>query len=166
MSLEVMAINGAHALRDLGQALYMGPMLAFTAILFGVRVAPYVRTEDAVRVYRAWGPGFGFSLGAWVLGMLATRYLETGAFTWPLGSTAQILDTAGWLAFFLLWANNCRLEVWTLDPVRKLDKTDEGVVDRPAYEAAVRRLMGVMGLQSGLLVLSWVLWRVAAAMAA
>lgn len=164
MSLEEIALHLAHGLRDLGQVLYMGPMLAFTLLLAGSRLVTTTRLEDVVRVYRTWGPGLGLSLGAWVLGLLVTRWLETGGFTWPLGTLPEQLDTAGWVAFFFLWANNCRLEVWTLDPLRKLDKAGEGIADPAAYRAAAGRLVRVMALQSTLLLLAWGLWGAARAL--
>ncbi len=165
MSVEEIALHVAHALRDVGQVLYAGPMVAFTLILVGHRIVPYVRTEDVVRVYRTWGPGFGFSLGAWVFGLLGTRYLDQGEFTWPFGTTAEILDSVGWILFFLMWANNCRLEVWTMDPVRKADKDGEGIVDRGRFDAAVANMRTVLLTQCILLVGAVSLWTIGAALA-
>jgi hypothetical protein len=78
-------------------------------------------------------------MGGLVLGALAVHYLKAGRFAWSWSDGAHQLDLAAWLVFFVVWANNCRVEVWTLDPLRKLDK-DGQISDRARYEAEARGL--------------------------
>ena len=132
-------------LRDLGFVMYGGSIFAFTTLIALAQrdVIPYVRLEEAVRVYRAWGPGLGLSMGAIVFGALAHHFLTTGGFTWPLSAAS----TPAWAIFFCAWVSNLRLEVWTLDPVRKLDD-GQGITDRSAYETAVRWLVAHLASQT------------------
>lgn len=124
--------TAATILRDLGFLLYGGPLVAFTIlVLFAGRLTGD-RPWRLVRTYQAWGPGLGVSLGVTVLGALTMHWLEHGAFRWTWATPAEAWSTAAWVAFFLVWVSNLRLEVWTLEPLRKLDR--DGVVsDEDAY---------------------------------
>lgn len=145
-------------LRDLGFVTYGGSLFAFTALIALARLGtiPYVRLEDAVRVYRAWGPGLGLSMGAMVLGGLVHHYLTSGSFSWPLHAAS----TPAWAVFFCAWVSNLRLEVWTLEPVRKLDG-EQGITDQTAFDAAVQWLVTHMGLQTVLVFASLTLFMLA-----
>lgn len=140
----------ARAAHDLGMLLYAGPMLAFT-ILIGLSTrAPRLRQAEIVRTYRAWGAGFGLGMGAWVLGLVVSHYIDMGGFRWPLDTVDGQLVAARHLVFLVLWAFNVRLEVWTLEPLRRLDG-EGGIKDASAYAAAARRLNREQVLQSTLL---------------
>ena len=134
-------LTAARLLQDLGFLLYAGPMVAFTILIAVVERIPHVRPWDVVRTYRAWGAGLGLSLGACVFGGLAKYYLETGAFSWGWDSPAEQKVTLAFVAFLVMWAHNVRLEIWALEPLRKLDKEGE-VTDPEAYRAAVKRFSG------------------------
>lgn len=133
-----------------------GALLTF-ALLLGFRGRiPHVRTEDVVRVYRAFGAGFGLSLGAFVptelyrhiVGLNAGVALpEALALQWD--TPAHSLLSARMLVLLALWINYVHLEIWTLDPCRTLDK--EGVVtDAAAYEAAAGRVSAQLWVSAGL----------------
>lgn len=143
-------------LRDLGLMVYGGSLLAFTLLVActRARVIPYLTLPQAIRAYRAWGPGLGLSMGAIVLHALLHHYLTRGGFSWPLDDPA----TPAWMVFFVAWVSNLRLEVWTLDPLRKLDSPEEGVTDLPAFEQAADRLLLHMSAQSALIFITVVLF--------
>lgn len=148
----------ATLLRDLGFLLYAGPMVAFTAlVLWAGRAHP--RPWEVVRTYRSWGPGFGLAMGATVLGALSLHYLHHGAFRWSWDSTGAQVELAAWLCFGVLWASNIKLEIWTLEPLRKLDR--DGVSDEAAYRTGTRGLGAHMAVQSLLVLATVVLVRVA-----
>ncbi len=163
MSLEEIILMVAEGLRDLGFLLYGGPMVAFTLLVSGRRLIPHVRSWDVVRVYRAWGPGFGLSLGACILGALVTHYLQQGSFTWPIDTAAQQVAAGAWLAFFAMWVSNLQLEVWTLQPLRSLDQ-DGVIADETAYEQQADRLRGHMLVHSGLIVTTVVLAQISSSL--
>lgn len=152
----------AHALHDLGMLLYGGPFVAFTVLVALSGRLPHLARWDVVRTYRAWGAGLGLSMGAWVLGLLARHYLLTGAFRWGWADAGQQLILASHLVFALLWAWNVRVEVWSLEPLRKLDRNGQ-VHDPAAYAAATARLSRDMALQSALVLAYVVLERLAGA---
>jgi hypothetical protein len=151
----------AALLRDVGFLLYGGPIVAFAMIMMFVpRLAP-LTPWAAVRTYRAWGPGLGLSLGATVLGALLHRWFTTGGFTWGWATAAEQLDLAGWLCFLVMWASNVKLEVWTLEPLRKLDQ-DGVITDESAFAAGTRGLSRHLALQAVLALAVLILWRLAA----
>lgn len=140
----------AQALHDLGMLLYAGPMVAFTVLISWVGRLPHLQPWDVVRTFRAWGAGLGLAMGAWVTGLLARHWLERGAFTWGLQTPEDRILLAGHLVFLLAWIWNVRVEVWSLEPLRQLDR--QGRIDDPqAYHLATRSLARDMLLQSALL---------------
>ena len=140
----------ASVLQDLGFLLYGGPMVAFTVLVAVAWRLPGLRPWDVVRVYRAWGAGFGLSLGACVFGGLLRYYLEHGSFSWPWDTPEQQQILAAFLCCFAMWASNIKLEIWTLEPLRKLDKGGE--IDPEAWRAPHARLARHMIVQSVLVV--------------
>lgn len=146
--------TAAAVLHDLGMLLYGGPMVAFTVLVALSTRLPALRPWEIVRAYRAWGAGFGLSMGTWVLGLLTSHYLATGAFRWSTDDPAGRWTLAAHLVFLALWFWNIRVEIWSLEPLRKLDQ-GRVIADEQAYSAATRRLSLDMGLQS-LLVLAYV----------
>ena len=132
-------LTAAQILHTLGFLLYGGPLVAFTILITTADVIPHVKRWDLVRVYRAWGPGLGLSLGATILGRLTAYYIENGAFSWGWSSPEEIQVTAAWLTFFAMWISNLKLEVWTLEPLRKLD--DGTITDEAAYASATQQLV-------------------------
>lgn len=137
----------AAALHDLGMVLYVGPMVAFTVLIAMHRRLRPMQPWDVVRTYRAWGAGLGLSMGAWVLGLLLGYYIDQGAFVWRFDSPTARWTTARFLVFLALWAWNLRVEVWSLEPLRRLDQ-DGVVADPGSYAAATARLVRDMALQS------------------
>ncbi len=129
----------ASTIRDIGFVVYGGPMVAWAILLAAQGRLNSLDAPSIIRVFRAWGPGFGLSLGACVLGALLTRYLETEAFYWSLDTPEQRLDTGVWGLFLLMWVSNIKLEIWTLDPLRKLDGED-GITDPDSYRSSATKL--------------------------
>ncbi len=123
---------------------YGGPLIAFSLLLLFRARIPWVQTEDLVRVYRTWGAGSGVSLGlltyaaVWHYAVTVNPgadFPASHALRWDteldvLRSVQVLLYGAGWISY-------TALEVWTLEPCRKLDQGGL-VTDRDAYEAAAR----------------------------
>lgn len=149
----------ALVLRNLGFLLYGGPLMAFTLLIAMASFVTYLRLEDAIRAYRAFGPGLGLSLGASILGMLVAYYLEHGEFRWGWSTPEEQLTLAAWLCFFALWVSNLRLEVWTLDPLRKLDQ-DGTISDMAAYRQHARGLLSHLFLHSALITIVTILFTI------
>ena len=148
----------AALVRDIGLLLYGGPIVAFALILGLAPRLSSLAPSAAVRTYRAWGPGLGLSLGATVFGALVHRWFTLGEFSWGWSTTAEQVDLAGWLCFLLMWASNIRLEIWTLEPLRKLDQ-DGVITDEGGYAAGARGLARHLAAQSALVLSVLVLWR-------
>lgn len=135
-----------HAINELAALVHGGALLTFALLVNGRRAIPHVRTEDVVRVYRAFGAGIGLSLGAFVPTDIY-RHLHAVNPTASLpASLALQFDTpelsllsARMVLLFALWVSYVWLEVWTLEPTRKLDKNGS-VADGAAYEAATGRV--------------------------
>lgn len=134
------------ALNTLAGTIHGGALLAF-ALLVGFRARiPHVRTQDVVRVYRAFGAGIGLSLGVFVPTDIYRHVVALNpgvALPHALGlhwdTAAHSYLSARMLALLVLWISYVHLEVWTLDPCRTLDK-DGVVTDAAAYEAAASRV--------------------------
>jgi len=141
----------AQILHDLGMMLYAGPFVAFTVLIALGRHLPHMQPWDVVRTYRAWGAGLGLAMGAWVLGLLARHYLVSGGFTWGWLNLWQGFTLASHLVFLALWIWNVRVEVWSLEPLRRLDEKGQ-IADPVAYAAATGRLVRDMAFQSALLI--------------
>lgn len=144
------------ALHWLGVTVYGGSLVAFAVLLSARRHLAPLASEHVVRVFRAWGAGFGLSMGALIFSGLALHWLTVGSFTWPLDTPAQRLSAAADAVFLLLWFSSFHLEIWTLDPARKLDR-DGQIVDRAAYEGCVGRVTAQAWVNVGLFVVVGVL---------
>jgi hypothetical protein len=137
----------ASTLRDVGFTLYGGPMVVWAVLLATRGRLHSVDAASIIRVFRAWGPGFGLALGACVLGALGSRYLQTGTFIWYFDTAGGRLDAGAWGFFLAMWISNIKLEIWTLDPLRKLDG-EQGITDPEAYETSARRLQSHLMVHS------------------
>ncbi len=151
----------ALALRDLGFLLYGGPLVAAAFVVGLVDRVPGLSPWGAVRAVRAWGPGLGLSLGACILGALSAHWLRHGAFVWTWGSPVEQVGLAAWITFLVLWLSNLKLEVWTLEPLRKLDPPATGVADEAAYRAALRAYQRHLWVHAALIVAVFALTRLA-----
>jgi hypothetical protein len=139
-------IAALHVINLLAGVIHGGALLTFALLLNFRRAIPHVKTWDVVRVYRAFGAGIGLSLGAYVptelfrhiVGLHPSPHLpEALALRWD--STDHSFNSAKMILLFVLWVSYIHLEVWTIEPTRRLDK--EGVVaDAAAYEAAAGRV--------------------------
>ena len=126
-------------LRDVGFLLYGGPMVAWAVLIQASGRLHSVEASSIVRVFRSWGPGFGLSLGTCVLGALLGRYLEHSSFQWSLATPEAQLDAAAWGFFLLMWISNIKLEIWTLEPFRKVERHSPGG-DESLYDAGTSKL--------------------------
>ena len=92
-------------LQSIGWTLYAGPMIAFAIMAYTNR--------SSISTFQHWGVGFGLSLTLWIYTTIALQYLKNGVF-YP------DLQTNWWIIVaFIMWISNIKLEIWTLDPIRK-----------------------------------------------
>ncbi len=132
--------------------LYAGPLVAFAVLICLVPRIPGLSLHAAVRSYRAWGPGLGLSLGACILGGLWGHWQDTGGFQWSIDTLADRWAVATHAVFVVAWVSNIVLEIWTLEPLRRLDPDAPGPpADSPAYLAAGRHLCRHMAIHAVLL---------------
>jgi hypothetical protein len=141
-----------HVLNELAALVHGGALLTFAILVNARRAIPHVRTENVVRVYRAFGAGLGLSLGAFVptdlwrhVHALHPGEALPGALALRFDSPDHTLLSVRMVLLFVLWVSYVHLEVWTLEPTRKLDRSGM-VTDPEAYEAAATRV----GLQLAL----------------
>lgn len=132
----------ADLLSTLAALIHGGALIAFALLINLRRAIPRVADEDVIRVYRAFGGGFGLSLGVLIFSNIYRWWRDLGAdrglpdaFSIPWDDT---LTVARLFTFGAFWVSYVWLEIWTLDPCRLLD--DGAIKDRPAYTAAVGRV--------------------------
>lgn len=99
-------------LQSLGWALYAGPMIACTIMVF--------TNKNTIPIFMHWGVGFGLSLATWIYATIALQYALHHNFYPALSENIWIIVA------ICMWISNIKLEIWTLDPIRKKnDKTEE-----------------------------------------
>ncbi len=125
------------ALHWLGVTVYGGGLLGFAALMVSAHVLEAIDLRVVLRAWRYWGATLGLSMGGLILGGLGAYYLEHGAFSWPLDTAPQRLTAAKHALFLPLWFSSFHLEIWTLEPLRRLDPDGP---DAAAWEAAARRV--------------------------
>lgn len=146
----------ASLLHWLGVLFYGGPLLLFAVLM---PVAAHVAAGDprqVDRVYRLAGPISGLGLGVLILGGLTRLYLRNGGFTWPHATAADRWMLAKHGVFFVLWVNYTILEVWTLEPLRRLDGSTS-TDDEMAYGVARRKVSTHLVFNAALLLVVLVL---------
>ena len=136
----------AVVLQAVAAAVHGGGILVWATLFLFRSRQTFVPVEVLVRLYRAWGPVSGLSLGVWIFSQL---YRFPGianpglpfpdAYLLGWGNWVQNLTTVRAALFGLLWVSYLVLEVWTLEPCRLLDR--DGVIqDPPAYLATVGKI--------------------------
>ena len=140
----------ATMLRDFGFALYAGPMVMWAILMCTSGRLHDLSPVTIGRIFRSWGPGFGLSMGALVSGALVLRWMETNTFAWTVDTPIGALDSFAWSTLFLLWVSNIKLEIWTLDPIRKLDDGHQ-ISDEEAYRSASSKLTRHLAIHALLL---------------
>ena len=106
-------------LEQAGFLLYAVPILWSTLAVKRSRTDE--NTLNALRRFRRFGPLLGLSLGACIFGMLSGIWLDHGAYEANWSTASGRGESAMHLAFFFVWISNIKLEIWTLEPLRKLD---------------------------------------------
>ncbi len=109
-----------------------------------------------IRLIRSLGPLLGIALGLCIFGFLFGVWLDHGGFDWP--ETQK--GSATLITFLVMWVSNIKLEIWTLEPLRKLDPNPpEKPEDINAYRIAVKRFTTHLVLHTsavlGFAVLNW-----------
>jgi len=150
--------------RDLGFVVYGGGICVFALMALLSERFGGLPTAHVLRTFRGVGPGLGLALGATVFGALTAHLGATGSFSWSLDSaTGGMPGLLAWVSFLGLWASNIKLEVWTLEPLRKLDPEGAGVAgDAAALDQATRTVVRHLSVQAGLVATVIVLARLAA----
>lgn len=125
---------------------HCGGLAVWAVLVNGRRLLSDVPTEMVIRVYRGWGAAQGLSLGLWILAMLVRYpgqanpgrpFPESYALAW--GGLVDRLTLIRAVCFGLLWVSYLILEVWTLEPCRRLDQGGQ-ITDPARYEAAAGRV--------------------------
>ena len=148
-------------LRDLGFLVYGGGICVFALMaLLSARFGG-LPTAKVLLAYRGFGPGLGVGLGATILGALVAHYGTVGVFEWGLDpATGGATGLLAWLVFLAVWVSNIQLEVWTLEPLRKLDPQGDGVAaDAAALDRATTRVVRHLGIHAAMVALIVVLVR-------
>ena len=109
-----------------------------------------------IRRIRGLGPLLGIALGICIFGFLFGVWLDHGGFDWP----ETYKGSATLITFMVMWVSNIKLEIWTLEPLRKLDPNpSKQPADMNAYLSAVKRYRTHLVLHSsavlGFAVLNW-----------
>jgi hypothetical protein len=145
-----------HLLNELAALIHGGSLLAFALLLNGRRAIPHVRTVDVVRVYRAFGAGIGLSLGAFVptdlyrhVHALNPELSLPSSLALRFDAPDSTLLSVRMLLLFALWVSYISLEVWSIEPTRKLDQNGI-VLNEVAYEAAAGRVARHLALNAAL----------------
>ena len=90
-----------------------------------------------IRRFQKMGPALGIALGACIFGGMLGVWLDHGAFELRFTSESDRLEAAIAVTFFLVWVSNIKLEIWTLDPIRKLDQSaNDDPFANPKYHRA------------------------------
>ena len=152
-------------MRDLAQfcqytgfLLYSVPIFWFAFSL--LRASTEEKSLERLRNFRSLGPLLGLSFGACIFGTLAGIWLDHGEFTLRWSTQTDRAESALHITFFAVWISNIKLEIWTLDPLRKLDSspTVTPVIDDPLRTAmhATRRHIALhtVGLLAVLILLA------------
>ena len=119
-----------------------GALVAFALLINFRRAIPRVADEDVIRVYRAFGGGFGLSLGVLIFSNIWIWWRDLGAgrglpdaFSVPWDDS---LTVARLFTFAAFWVSYVWLEIWTLDPLRLLDSGE--IKDREKYTRSVEQV--------------------------
>lgn len=116
----------------LGIVAYGGVLLVFAVLLPLAGRLRGLEPWHVDRAFRATGPLSGLAVGAIFLGGFARLYLDEGAIRWGWSSVEDTLLLAKHAVFCALWVSYTVLEIWTLEPLRRLDGAS-GVTDPAAY---------------------------------
>lgn len=141
----------------LAATVHGGSLISFALLmLFRARIGG---DAAVVRVYRAWGPGLGLSLGLFWLSLawVWPGRINPGADTLLARfAVPMTLDGAALACLLVYWVNYVALEIWTLEPCRLLDK--EGVIsDEAAYAHTASRVALHLGANALLFNAGWLL---------
>ena len=143
-------------LNELSALIHGGALLAFAILINARRAIPHVRTEDVVRVYRAFGAGIGLSLGAFVptdiyrhIHAVNPEASLPASLAFRFDSPEVSLLSLRMALLLALWVSYIWLEVWTLEPTRKLDQNGT-ITDATGYEAAAGRVGRHLGVNATL----------------
>lgn len=162
MDLSALVLPAA-LIRDLSFVVYGGGIAVFALQASLSPLVGGLPRHTVLRAYRGFGPGLGIALGLTVFSALVAHYGAVGAFSWrPVPATGGVAGLLGWLGFFALWVSNIRLEVWTLEPIRKLDPNGQGEApDAAALDRAERAVTRHLLIQALLVALVVIFARLA-----
>ena len=109
-------------IRNFTWMLYAGPMIGFCLLLF---VTPAHNRVTRVQTFQAFGPIFGISLGLCIYAAIAHHWIVYEHFYMSWETQKSQIMNAGVLCGLAMWISNIKLEVWTLDPFRKISPDTE-----------------------------------------
>ena len=133
-------------LHHLGVVVYGGSVIAFALLLSLAARIERLDERAVMGVFRAWGSGFGLSMGTLIFGGLGAWYLQHGGFGWDLGTESDQISAFKLGLFTVLWASSFVLEIWTLEPIRKLGPS--GAEDAEAWRGAYGRVVSQLSVNA------------------
>jgi len=104
-------------LRDASWLLYAGPMIGFTLLIC---VSNQENKRVLVNSFQLFGPIFGISLGTCIFAALGLEWITYEDFSLRWENSREVRFSIGVLVGFAMWISNFILEIWTLDPFRKI----------------------------------------------
>ncbi|MEC7241851.1 MAG: hypothetical protein VXW32_11515 [Myxococcota bacterium] len=115
---------------NLFQNLHVGGAIIYglTAIGCWLAIATARSLEDnhrRVERFLALGPVLGLSLGALILGGLGLHYHIAGGFNWSFATPETQRTATTHLLFLVFWISHFHLEIWTIEPLRKLQREED-----------------------------------------
>ena len=137
----------AHIFQLVGFWLYALPILWCAGTLLVKREVH--ANIGTLRRFQTLGPLLGLSLGGCIFGAIVGTWMDHGEFSMDWSSQEGRLEAAALISFFAVWVSNIKLEIWTLEPVRKLDNRVPDLPERSeAFEQAVGSLRLHLALHS------------------
>jgi hypothetical protein len=129
-------------------ALYIGPMLAFAVLLTFREHIKSLSDEHLVRAFQSYGAPFGLSFGTLIFLLLYSRWQQYGEFNLYWSTTSDQYQSIAIIIGIIVWLSNLVLEVWTLDPLRKMDNTPNDTKYKEALKSFHRHLVFHVGVLS------------------
>jgi len=127
----------SQSLHIFGVAIYGLSILFFVLLLW--KTGTQAERRQRHQRFLNWGPVLGLSMGALIFGGLGLHYLNQGGFIWEIDTQEGQRTALKHGLFLILWISHFHLEIWTQEPLRKLDP-EQKPEDAAAWTAACTRV--------------------------
>lgn len=137
-------------IRNFTWMLYAGPMIAFCFVFLFTRGHNHVAR---IQTFQAFGPVFGVSLGLCIYSAVGYHWIAHKHFYMTWATENEQLMSAGILCGLIMWISNIKLEVWTLDPFRKVSPQE----DPEKYKTMIPAFRKHLFVHTGMVILTTIL---------